>query len=248
MADIDLSTHRGLGFNAAKDVGVYLFTGSFDGNGHTLSNFTQVAPDQDPVGFFAEVQGAHAEIRNLGLINPVVEGDRWVGALVGLLGRGTIANCFVEGGMVLGRTCTGGLVGWNAGTIRNCYASAVVICGYTGGGLAGDSYTGHIRNCYATGTVMGDTDAGGLVGVGYERDIVASFWDVETSGLANMCGHGQCNDALGKTTIEMQMASMFLEAGWDFIAEAENGTEEIWWIEEGVDYPRLWWEAADAEF
>jgi hypothetical protein len=38
-------------------------------------------------------------------------------------------------------------------------------------------------------------------------------------------------------------ASAFLDAGWDFVGETENGTEDIWWILEGKDYPRLWWEA-----
>ena len=40
----------------------------------------------------------------------------------------------------------------------------------------------------------------------------------------------------------MQSAATFLEAGWDFIDETENGTEDIWWILGGQDYPRLWWE------
>jgi hypothetical protein len=40
----------------------------------------------------------------------------------------------------------------------------------------------------------------------------------------------------------MQMASTFLEAGWDFVGETKNGTEDIWWIFEGRDYPRFWWE------
>ena len=47
----------------------------------------------------------------------------------------------------------------------------------------------------------------------------------------------------GKTTEEMQMVSTFLEVGWDFVDETENGTDDIWWILEGQDYPRLWWEA-----
>ena len=38
------------------------------------------------------------------------------------------------------------------------------------------------------------------------------------------------------------MASTFLEAGWDFVGETENGTEDVWWILEGQDYPRLIWE------
>jgi hypothetical protein len=37
----------------------------------------------------------------------------------------------------------------------------------------------------------------------------------------------------------------FLEAGWDFVGETDNGTEDIRWIEEGKDYPRLWWEQGD---
>jgi len=248
MADIDLSTHPGVSFSAIGDMGPYSFAGNFDGSGHTISNFTSAAEDHDSAGFFAEIHGDHAEIRNLGLINPVVEGDRYVGALAGLLGGGTIANCFVEDGLVLGSENAGGLVGWNAGTIKDCHSSAVVIAGYTGGGLVGDSYTGHIRNCYATGIVMGDTHDGGLVGIGYERDIIASFWDVETSGLGNMCGYGQCNDSLGKATVEMMTAAPFLTAGWDFVGEGENGAEEIWWIDEGVDYPRLWWERPEGEF
>jgi hypothetical protein len=27
--------------------------------------------------------------------------------------------------------------------------------------------------------------------------------------------------------------------GLDFTDETTNGTEDIWWIDEGVDYPRL---------
>jgi hypothetical protein len=33
----------------------------------------------------------------------------------------------------------------------------------------------------------------------------------------------------------------------DFVNEVENGTEEIWWIAEGVDYPLLWWELIEDE-
>jgi hypothetical protein len=51
-----------------------------------------------------------------------------------------------------------------------------------------------------------------------------------------------CDDSYGKTTAEMQRASTFLEVGWDFVDETENGTDDIWWIDEGKDYPRLWWE------
>jgi hypothetical protein len=63
------------------------------------------------------------------------------------------------------------------------------------------------------------------------------FWDTQTSGQITSDG------GTGKTTSEMQTTSTFLEAGWDFVDETANGTEDIWWILEGQDYPRLWWEA-----
>ena len=65
------------------------------------------------------------------------------------------------------------------------------------------------------------------------------FWDVQTSGQTTSAG------GTGKTTAEMQTASTFLKAGWDFMGETANGTEDIWWILEGKDYPRLWWEIGD---
>lgn len=94
-----------------------------------------------------------------------------------------------------------------------------------------------IVDCYSTGLVSGNEYVGGLVGrnrSGWWP--TASFWDIDTSGqmVSDM--------GIGKTTVEMQTAKTFLDAGWDFIDEADNGTEDIWWIDDGQDYPRLWWE------
>ncbi len=46
---------------------------------------------------------------------------------------------------------------------------------------------------------------------------------------------------LAEKLMQLQMGA-YLQAGWDFVDETENGTEDIWWIDEGRDYPRLWWE------
>jgi hypothetical protein len=59
---------------------------------------------------------------------------------------------------------------------------------------------------------------------------------METSGQATSDG------GVGKTTAEMQTATTFLEAGWDFVGETANGTEDIWDICEGIDYPKLAWQ------
>ena len=39
----------------------------------------------------------------------------------------------------------------------------------------------------------------------------------------------------GRTTAQMQKASTFLQAGWDFVGESVNGTWDIWRIDEGED-------------
>ena len=166
-----------------------------------------------------------------------VSGNDYVGGLVGYNDEGVIRAC-CSAGSVLGDYSIGGLVGrLKSGTIDNCYSRSIVsgqelIGGLVG--LAGWGYT-HITKCYATGAIASRYYGGGLVGWP-DTSAFSSFWDMETSGQAtSRCG-------TGLTTAEMQKASTFLEAGWDFVDETANGTEDIWWILEGQDYPRLWWE------
>jgi len=249
MENIDLAAYAGTEFNI---IGYYMsddhnkpFTGIFDGDGHTISNFTYSSADVNNVGLFGYVTSSGARIRNLGLIESEVAatGDR-VGALVGLLADGTITGCYAEGGIVSGYEAVGGLVGWNwAGTITDCDA-IVDVSGYeeVGGlvGRKGYSYwpgalPGEIFRCYSAGSVSGDRHVGGLIGHSYVGQVGSSFWDVETSGQPDSSG------GTGKTTAEMQTAGTFFDAGWDLVAETENGTEDIWHIGEGPGYPTLAW-------
>jgi hypothetical protein len=246
------------------------FAGVLDGGAHTISNLTCVSEDESYVGLFRYVQGGGARVENLGLIDPNINvgtGDR-VGVLAGHMETGTIAKCYVESGCVVGDSSVGGLVGYNGcGTITESYSDTAVVGRSGVGGLAGNSY-GSIMNCYSKSDVAGDSSVGGLVGAhasrqtfgtitnsfavgavrgnrwtgglvanGVDESSPASFWDIESTGQVESRG------GTGKTTAEMQTAQTFLDAGWDFVGETANGTEDIWWIDEGQDYPRLWWEA-----
>ena len=317
ISDIDLA---GVNFSIIGSRW-YPFCGMFDGNGHTISNFSYNSADATYIGLFRYAVGA--EIKDLGLIGPNVHVDRgdFHGSLVGHLDGGTITNCYVETGSVSGNDDCGGLVGHNGGVITDCYATGVVTgddrigglvgenlgtvtncrsncrvdgrdnagglvgenggrvmtsCSYSSvtgrnavgalvgrnspgeiidccavgdvfgqwyvGGLVGSNYersgreSGTIRNCYSATTILGGKQTGGLTGANPYGEVSNCFWDIETSGRTKSYG-GE-----GKTTAEMQMASTFLEAGWDFVDETGNGTEDIWWILEGQVYPRLWWE------
>ena len=196
-----------------------------------------------------------------------VSGNSWVGGLVGENYFGTVIQCRSTG-EVNGADCVGGLVGWNSSwdePISNCYSNASVSGGDHVGGLVGVNCYCTVIRCYSTGDVSGNDWVGGLMAVNNEGSVfecystgrvsgndwvgglvafswgpvAGSFWDTQTSGQSTSGG------GTAKTTAEMQTAKTFLDAGWDFAGETANGMEDIWWIDEGKDYPRLWWEAAE---
>jgi len=157
-------------------------------------------------------------------------GNMYVGGLAGWNQKGTISHCYSTGGASGTRSNVGGLVGSNYGgaTINNCYSTGSAAGNEDVGGFAG-SNNSTITNCYSTGGVSGHSDAGGFVGDNYWGKVTASFWDVNTSGQTTSDG------GTGLVTNEMQIRSTFEGAGWDF-------NTPVWTIDEGVDYPRLWWE------
>jgi hypothetical protein len=215
------------------------FTGVFNGYGHVISNLT--IEGESYLGLFGFL-GDRAEVKNLGVVDVNITGSGYyVGGLVGRNGvwlneGGILINCYTTG-IVSGETVVGGLVGYNdEGRITNCYSTSAVSGHVNGGGLLGYNDEGRITNCYSTGKVNGDYLADGFVGSNYYGDVTGCFWDIETSGQVTSDG------GKGLTTAEMQTASTFLDAGWDFTNETANGTEDIWRILEGQDYPRLWWE------
>ncbi len=200
-----------------------------------------------------------ARIQDCQVNGGVVRGTGEVGGLVGWMTRGTIAGCRtstrVEASTGDDKNAlwllAGGLAGSNGGTMEDCYSTSSVSQGRVAlgmdwlftsgaGGLAGYN-SGTIDRSYSTGSVTGTLYVGGLVGKNPESkgSVTGCFWDMQTSGQDTSDG------GAGKTTTEMQTASTFLDADWDFMDETENGTDDIWWILEGQDYPRLWWEASD---
>lgn len=155
------------------------FTGTFDGNGHTI-NGLHVSGNGIYVGLFAEV-GSGGTIENLGLTNLSVSAPRGY-AVGGLVGRnlGTIENSYTTG-VVSGTAgnfvpgligiAIGGIAGWNFGTIENSRSSANITSNTTSfvdlGGLSGGN-TGTIDHSHASGTVSGHSGAygSGLVEIG----------------------------------------------------------------------------------
>jgi len=203
---------------------------------------------------------------NLGVIvqcssSTSVSGEHSVGGLVGFnyVSDNTHAGVIyrsTSSSSVAGTWDAGGLVGNNWGYMYDCYAAGDVTGGGSIGGLAGSNVyiddapaavTGTISRCYSTGRVSGQGPVGGLVGSNLQSgsEISDSFWDSQSSGQSNMCGENEgngCANINGRTTEEMKMVQLFIEAGWDFAGETRNGTDDIWDICDGMNYPKLAWQ------
>lgn len=179
-----------------------------------------------------------------------VSGDTALGGLVGYKNDGSIIQSYAIGD-VSGNTRLGGLVGRNdSGIISDCYATGNIDGDDALGGLVGRNHKGSVSYCYAVGTVSGNSRLGGLVGNEDRGSYISTFWDSDTN--PDLAGAGDVgpdpNDIVGKTTAEMQTANTFLEAGWDFADETDNGTVDIWSICEGTNYPHLVWQIQIIDF
>ncbi len=148
------------------------FSGTFDGNGYVISNFSYYngSAPSNYVGLFGYTSST-AKILNLGL-EDVYFGAYYsnsVGVLVGY-NKGEISGCYITGmGGPRGANRVGGLVGenWPPGTITACYSNVSIIWGKEDiGGLAGLNQ-GIITMSYANCSVIGEIGVGGLVGRNY---------------------------------------------------------------------------------
>jgi uncharacterized repeat protein (TIGR02543 family) len=147
------------------------FSGSFDGNGFSISSLNISAPNTDYRGMFAVINTSGI-VKNLAL-NCTVSGKDFVGGVTGY-NKGTVENCYVTG-TVSGADDVGGMVGFNVGTgiVKNCYATCDVSgTGTTGaiGGVVGLN-DATVENCFASGVIRGVKVVGGVVGYNDEGKI-----------------------------------------------------------------------------
>ncbi|WP_371437599.1 GLUG motif-containing protein, partial [Polaromonas sp.] len=209
--------------------GMAAFTGSLDGQSHSISDLNIKRPGTDYVGLFGRT-GSTSVISNLGLAGGSVSGANHVGALVGENG-GSISNSYASAA-VAGTSRVGGLAGDNLGSIADSYASgAVSATGGYAGGLVGYNNAGNINSSYAGGSVSGGSNAGGLVGFNSGGTIGNSFWNTATSGQAGSDG------GTGISTAQMLQAGTFSGAGWSIATS--GGSTAVWRIYEGYTAPLL---------
>jgi len=170
--DLDPGTagYSDVGANDGTFSPIGTFRGTFDGQGHTISDLDIDASSRF-AGLFSAVAG---KVENLTLNNAdVTSSETFLGVLAGNFG-GTVQNVTVSNSSVTAPGYAGGLVGvLNKGTIQDTSVSGSKTVEADpsnnsdqdrAGGLAGASVGGTIENSETTCTVKGQRHVGGIVG------------------------------------------------------------------------------------
>jgi len=185
--DIDASEtetwNAGAGFEPIGDSSVGFFTGTFDGQGYTISDLT-IDHNERRTGLFGGNEGT---IRDLTLDNANVRGtDTLVGIVVGE-NNGEIKRVHSSGSVEAEGWRVGGLVGWmtSEATMEQSSSNATVTGVDFVGGLVGElNVDSEIVKSYAKGEVTGtDEHVGGLLGWSSSgSEIRNSYSKTEVSG------------------------------------------------------------------
>ena len=177
------------------------FTGSFDGDNHTISNLSSKLENESAgftsvdvfgVGLFSVVDTSSV-VKNLTLESVDITSNSYdTGGIIGKL-YGSLTNSTVSGKVTATDGDKGGAVGEmeDGSTVTNVHADVLVDSKSSDtGGLVGYNDKGTIENSSATGDVYAtQSDAGGLVGENNGGTIILSFatGDV-TSSSSNVGG------------------------------------------------------------
>ena len=193
------------------------YTGTFDGQGYTISGLYFNNPTSSYVGLFGSI-GANGKISNVGVLDSYFQFSALGGGVCGV-NHGTVRDCrntgSVRGFGSIGGVCgfnekggiiensfnegtvsgtgdnvqqVGGVCGYNNGTIKSCYNTASVSGQNSVGGVCGFNSSGIITNCFNEGTVSGQTFVGGVCGNGCGVTTTNCFNGGFVSGQSHVSG------------------------------------------------------------
>lgn len=236
-ADVDLSSVENwtpigwFDFTATDEAGYYAngFAGTFDGDGHTISNLTSSQPEGVGVSLFG-LTTSEGAVRNLTVENAVVEGYMAVGGIIGYH-CGMAENLTLKGeNAISGINCTGGIAGGSDfGVIQNCTVESATVnvlgdndfsdgpiiqadVAECGGLIVGGGFGGTVENCDARGEIVAvGSEPIGLGGIGgcleYMDSVRNCTVDVTITApqsahaVGGLCGYAGTGDAEQPTEI-----------------------------------------------
>ncbi len=252
MNDIDMTPtqtwgHTNKGF-APIGTAAAPFTGTFEAAGK-LTGLTINRPATDYVGLFGNNTGTLKYAATTG----TVSGRDYVGGLYGR-NSGTVEDCYSEVAVTASADdkYRGGLGGFNhQGIKRRNYSTGAVLPtgGSNGGGLVGGTDTGgdyeDTANFWDTQTSGWETSVMGIGKTTAQMKTLLTFLGRRlTRAFLSAFGHGGTLTG-HPSRIRHEVGGGGGANAWDIVLKADHDGEKataIWFIDEGVDYPRLWFE------
>lgn len=214
------------------------FTGTFDGNGHTVTLALENEAGECQA-LFSKI-AASGKVQNLGIAGTVT-GKKYVGGIAGK-NAGSIENCkntaAIKGASADGRWI-GGIAGEtsNGSKILNCYNIGTISSDRSGkgvclGGIAGNAPSAKISNCYNAGQIVtkSTTNYGAIAGYGYGVTVSDCYF-IAVDDLKGV--YGAETESTPKSAEEMKSPAFAALLGSAFMAKAG-------------DYPALSWETPTA--
>lgn len=220
------------------------YTGTFDGNGHTISGLYFNKSNSWYVGLFGCI-GAEGKISNVGVSDSYFQSSNcpYIGGVCGS-NSGELQNCS-NSSTVIGKENEyriGGVCGYNSGTVKDCKNTGSVRGKETIGGVCGNN-SGTIKNCYNTASVSGQYSVGGVSG-SLGSDVTNCYYLSGTvaDGKSGIGGQKDENGKAEKMSLEQFKSG---EVAWLLNGSKSVSTEEstlAWYqkLDENADaYPVL---------
>ena len=214
------------------------FTGTFDGNGHTVTLALENEAGECQA-LFSKI-AASGKVQNLGIAGTVT-GKKYVGGIAGK-NAGSIENCkntaAIKGASADGRWI-GGIAGEtsNGSKILNCYNIGTISSDRSGkgvclGGIAGNAPSAKISNCYNAGQIVtkSTTNYGAIAGYGYGVTVSDCYF-IAVDDLKGV--YGAETESTPKSADEMKSPAFAALLGDGFMVKSG-------------DYPALKWETPTA--
>lgn len=212
------------------------FTGTFDGNGHTVMlNITASTPN---VGLFSKLAGG-AVVKNV-KVDGTVSGTEGVAGIAAQANGATISGCINCAIISATGRYVGGIVGkLQGGTVENCYNTGAISSSRNRpavnlGGIAGyidESAT--VKNCYNVGEITVTNKATNMAGIAgwCVASTVENCYYLMGTATAGANGNEQTADP--KSAEEMKSPAFAALLGDGFMVKSG-------------DYPALKWETPTA--
>lgn len=214
------------------------FTGTFDGNGHTVTLALENEAGECQA-LFSKI-AASGKVQNLGIAGTVT-GKKYVGGIAGK-NAGSIENCkntaAIKGASADGRWI-GGIAGEtsNGSKILNCYNIGTISSDRSGkgvclGGIVGNAPSAQISNCYNAGQIVtkSTTNYGAIAGYGYGVT-VSNCYFIAVDNLKGV--YDAETESTPKSAEEMKSPAFAALLGEAFMVKSG-------------DYPALSWETPTA--